>query len=165
MKDYKYPMWFKSKLDNAVVMFTSLDRGVVVKQGNKQESHEVGHESIDWCEHTNTFFWENVTDEYKPSIPPVSRYFSDKEDFMPRNITDSPFAIDASKVVVKERPNVPHYQSGGIEPIEYINSHNFNFNLGNCVKYVTRAGKKGDAITDLKKAIDYLNFEIERLKK
>ena len=63
-----------------------------------------------------------------------------------------------------ERPKVKHYQNGGIEPIDYINSHNFNFNRGCVIKYVSRAGLKGSEIEDLKKAIDYLNFEIERLE-
>ena len=47
----------------------------------------------------------------------------------------------------------------------YINNNNLNFNLGNVVKYITRAGKKQgeDPIKDLKKAIDYINFEIERI--
>lgn len=64
------------------------------------------------------------------------------------------------------RPKVEHYQQGGIEPIDYINSHNFNFNIGCNIKYVTRAGKKDQSkhIEDLEKAIDYLNFEIERIK-
>ena len=63
------------------------------------------------------------------------------------------------------RPKVSHYQGEGIEPIDYINSHNFNFNLGNAIKYLSRGGKKEGESTekDLKKAIDYLNFEIERL--
>ena len=39
-----------------------------------------------------------------------------------------------------------------------------NFNLGNAVKYVWRAGKKGDKLEDLKKAAWYLNREIERLE-
>jgi hypothetical protein len=36
------------------------------------------------------------------------------------------------------------------------------FSLGNAVKYILRAGKKGDAIQDLRKAVWYLNREIER---
>lgn len=66
-----------------------------------------------------------------------------------------------------DRPKVPHYQQGGIEPIDYISSNNLNFNLGNVVKYVTRAGKKPseETVKDLKKAIDYINFEIERVTK
>lgn len=69
-----------------------------------------------------------------------------------------------SQLYVVERPKVSHYQDGGIEPIDYINSHNFNFNIGNCIKYCSRAGLKGDAIEDLQKAIHYLQFEIERLE-
>lgn len=63
-----------------------------------------------------------------------------------------------------DRPKVKHYQQGSIEPIDYINANNLNFNIGNVIKYVTRAGlKTEDAFSDLEKAIDYLNFEIERI--
>lgn len=59
-----------------------------------------------------------------------------------------------------------HYQ-GTIQPIDLINAQNLNFNLGNVVKYVCRAGKKqGEStLSDLYKAKDYINFEIERVKK
>lgn len=60
------------------------------------------------------------------------------------------------------RPNVPHYLQGQIEPIDFITSHDMNFNLGNAVKYITRCNHKGTKQEDLKKAIDYLNFELER---
>jgi hypothetical protein len=36
------------------------------------------------------------------------------------------------------------------------------FNLGNAVKYVWRADLKSDAIEDLKKAVWYINREIDR---
>ena len=39
-----------------------------------------------------------------------------------------------------------------------------NFNLGNVAKYVSRAGKKGDALQDLEKAKWYLEREINNLK-
>lgn len=57
-----------------------------------------------------------------------------------------------------------HYQ-GTIQPIDLINAQNLNFNLGNVVKYVSRAGKKQgeNIISDLYKAKNYLDFEIERL--
>lgn len=38
-----------------------------------------------------------------------------------------------------------------------------NFNKGNAVKYIWRAGDKGDEIEDLKKAAWYLDREIKRL--
>lgn len=58
-----------------------------------------------------------------------------------------------------------HYQ-GTIQPIELINAQNLNFNLGNVVKYVCRAGKKEreNILSDLEKAKNYLNYEIERIK-
>lgn len=67
----------------------------------------------------------------------------------------------------KENVNHPkHYTVKGIEPIEYIESHDFNFNLGNVIKYVSRADYKGSEIEDLKKAKWYLEKEIEtRIKR
>jgi len=62
------------------------------------------------------------------------------------------------------RPITPHYQQGNIEPIDFITSHDMNFNLGNAVKYITRCNHKGTKLEDLKKAIDYLNFEIEKVE-
>ena len=59
------------------------------------------------------------------------------------------------------RPDVPHYKTGKIEPIDFINSNKLNFNLGNVVKYVTRCDHKGTKRADLQKAIDYINFELE----
>lgn len=80
---------------------------------------------------------------------------------------DEPKTVTVEKSETKYRPPSPHYQQDGIEPIEYIMSHNMNFNIGNVIKYVTRAGKKqGEPIEkDLQKAIDYLKFELERVKK
>lgn len=59
--------------------------------------------------------------------------------------------------------NPEHYTQGGIEPIDYIRTHNMNFCLGNVIKYVTRAGKKQgeSAIDDLLKAKQYIEFELE----
>lgn len=55
----------------------------------------------------------------------------------------------------------PHYKSGGIETIDFIESKDLNYRLGNVVKYVSRAGKKdSDPLVDLKKARWYLDREI-----
>ena len=58
----------------------------------------------------------------------------------------------------------PHYIQNGIETIDAIEAWGLNYRLGNVVKYVSRAGKKGDALTDLKKAAWYLNREISKLE-
>lgn len=55
-----------------------------------------------------------------------------------------------------------HYSAHGIEPIDYIESHNLNFNLGNVIKYVSRAPYKGTELQDLKKAKWYLEREINK---
>lgn len=56
----------------------------------------------------------------------------------------------------------PHYTDGGIETIDFIEAKGLDYNLGNVVKYVSRAGKKGDALHDLKKARWYLDRAIEK---
>ena len=59
-----------------------------------------------------------------------------------------------------------HYGGGGnpYEAIRVIEAWDLNFNLGNVVKYVARAGKKDKEtlLGDLEKAREYLTFEIER---
>lgn len=57
-----------------------------------------------------------------------------------------------------------HYTAGlKYEPRKVIADWGLNFNLGNAIKYISRAGRKGDKIEDLKKAIQYIEFEIEEL--
>jgi hypothetical protein len=55
-----------------------------------------------------------------------------------------------------------HYRSNGLEAINVIEAFALNFHLGNAVKYVLRAGRKGDAVEDLQKARWYLDREIAR---
>lgn len=59
--------------------------------------------------------------------------------------------------------NPPHYKTGGIEVLDFIEAKDLNFRLGNVVKYVSRAGKKinSDPVQDLEKARFYLEREIE----
>lgn len=56
--------------------------------------------------------------------------------------------------------NPPHYTTGGIETIDFIEAKKLNYNLGNVVKYITRADHKGNRIEDLRKAKWYLEREI-----
>ena len=55
-----------------------------------------------------------------------------------------------------------HYTShpSGVECIQITRW--MNFNLGNAIKYIWRAGNKGNALEDLKKARWYLDDEIKR---
>ena len=65
----------------------------------------------------------------------------------------------------KEMINHPQHYNQGIEAIDYIESHKMNFNIGNVIKYVTRAKHKGTELQDLEKALWYLDREIKRLEK
>ena len=60
-----------------------------------------------------------------------------------------------------------HYTDGNIEVMDFIEDKQLNFARGNVIKYVSRAGKKdpNKELEDLKKAMWYLNREIERLSK
>ena len=60
-----------------------------------------------------------------------------------------------------------HYTDGGIETIDFIEAKNLSYHLGNCVKYISRAGKKDmdKEVEDLKKARWYLDRYIEFLEK
>lgn len=60
----------------------------------------------------------------------------------------------------------PHYAEGReYEPRLVIEDWELNFNLGNVIKYISRAGRKEDCIEDLLKAKQYLQFEIDRLQR
>lgn len=55
-----------------------------------------------------------------------------------------------------------YYDNGkGYDVIDVAKDYGLNFNLGNVLKYICRAGKKGSRIDDLEKALDYLLREIE----
>jgi len=58
-----------------------------------------------------------------------------------------------------------HYDNGkDYDVIDIIKDYQLNFNKGNIIKYICRAGKKDNEIKDLEKALDYLKREIEYLR-
>jgi hypothetical protein len=54
-----------------------------------------------------------------------------------------------------------YYKRGNIDVWDFIREQGLNFHLGNAIKYICRAGYKDDRITDLRKAIHYLQNELE----
>lgn len=62
-----------------------------------------------------------------------------------------------------DHPKHYNQNASGVECIAVV--EHMNFNRGNAIKYIWRAGDKGDAVTDLRKAAWYLNREIERVKR
>ena len=58
-----------------------------------------------------------------------------------------------------------HYETGkDYDIIDVCKDYAINFNKGNIIKYVARAGKKDDELQDLRKALDYLQREIAYLE-
>jgi hypothetical protein len=69
---------------------------------------------------------------------------------------------DPLPITMHDPVNHPaHYKVGGIETIDFIEAKELNYNMGNAVKYITRADHKGSRKQDLEKAIWYLKREIE----
>jgi len=67
-----------------------------------------------------------------------------------------------------EKVNHPNHYGGENNPyeaIKVIEAWDLGFNLGNTVKYISRAGKKINTLEDLEKASWYINREINKLKK
>lgn len=66
-----------------------------------------------------------------------------------------------------ERVDHPSHYGGADNPyeaIKVIEAWGLGFNLGNAVKYISRAEHKGETLVDLKKAQWYVQREIERLQ-
>jgi hypothetical protein len=56
-----------------------------------------------------------------------------------------------------------HYTRGNIEVIDFIEDQQLPYHLGNVIKYIARAGHKGDKLEDLKKARWYLDRYINEV--
>jgi hypothetical protein len=72
------------------------------------------------------------------------------------------------ETVMADPVNHPEHYGGEDNPyeaIKVIEAWRLGFNLGNAVKYISRAGKKDAALQDLKKARWYLDREISNLEK
>lgn len=66
----------------------------------------------------------------------------------------------------ESNPIIPdHYKSSdNMDVIDVCKVLNLNFNRGNVLKYIARAGKKDDELQDLNKALEYLKREIKYIE-
>ena len=66
-----------------------------------------------------------------------------------------------------DKTNPPHYKDLTPEPIDVIEGWGLGFNLGNCVKYIARAGRKPETseVEDIRKALWYLQRHLSSLEK
>ena len=101
--------------------------------------------------------FENRTD-----VPHLLPYLADEPPPESDAATFSEFA-EADECDDVNHP--PHYTQhpSGVECITITEA--FNFNVGNAIKYLWRAGLKGDALEDMRKAAWYVQREIERTER
>ena len=78
--------------------------------------------------------------------------------------SNTPMQIEMFEPKVDPVDHPAHYKVGGIETIDFIEAKKLNYNIGNVVKYLTRADYKGNRMEDLRKAQWYLTREISTLK-
>ena len=78
--------------------------------------------------------------------------------------SNTPMQIDMFEPTPDSVNHPAHYKVGGIETIDFIEAKKLNYNIGNVVKYITRADHKGNKLEDLRKAQWYLTREITMLK-
>lgn len=77
--------------------------------------------------------------------------------------------VKKKKIMTKENKqdnvNHPNHYGGKDNPFEaikVIEHYDLNFNIGNAIKYILRAGKKDIFKQDLEKAVWYLNRELSK---
>ncbi len=85
---------------------------------------------------------------------------------MPR-MTEHPMLdrvdLTADEPVISNVDHPNHYhKESGVEVIDAIEAWGLGFALGNCVKYIARAGHKHNAREDLQKALWYLTWELAK---
>lgn len=72
------------------------------------------------------------------------------------------YSMKPESTVKPDPINPPHYKAGGLEAADVCDAWELNHNLASAVEYILRADRKGDALTDLKKAVWRLQREIAR---
>jgi hypothetical protein len=79
--------------------------------------------------------------------------------------SNSPRIVEAHYPTEDVVNHPAHYKVGGIETIDFIEAKGLGYNLGNVIKYVTRAEHKGNLREDLLKARWYIERELRKTVK
>ena len=107
---------------------------------------------------------KRLVDEYK-----VKKAMEKHKEVMGKTISDwKTLSITSSNKSINDNKADPvnhpaHYKVGGIETIDFIEAKKLNYNIGNVVKYLTRADHKGNRKQDLEKALWYLERELSTM--
>lgn len=94
-------------------------------------------------------------------LPKYSKVPEKKEVTVEQQNIEEPVVELPKKEDVINHPS--HYTRGKIEVIDFIEDQQLPYHLGNVIKYIARAGYKGDKLEDLKKARWYLDRYINEV--
>lgn len=133
------------------------DRVQVIRQGR----HEGTVGKLGTVKHVYPFSF--VVDVQLDADPGDSWLFSTSElELLPKyTFTAKPYEGPPRTLGSKaDAPHSAHYKHGKIEPLDLIRSQNLTFEEGSIVKYVTRAKHSGRRLSDLEKAMWYLEAMI-----
>ena len=100
---------------------------------------------------------EETTPVPRTPRPVPKKYLTDKPIVNP--LIEIPITMEEPASDPVNHP--AHYKVGGMETIDFIEAKRLNYNMGNAVKYITRADHKGSRKQDLEKAIWYLKRELD----
>lgn len=113
----------------------------------------------------NDSFCENYQKNYNLFLQSLEKYIKQNEINENTNQSDLT-SICECKAFEEIRTSTAvdspsHYQGKTLEVIDVIEEFELNYNLGNVLKYILRAGKKGSKDIDLMKALWYLKRELD----
>nr|DAU57216.1 MAG TPA: nucelotide kinase [Caudoviricetes sp.] len=111
---------------------------------------------------------DNQSEKVDESAPVISKMETTMKDIIIKkdDIKDISVTTDKKHNPISNVIDHPsHYNRGKIEVIDFIEDQGLSFHLGNVIKYIARAGSKGDKLEDLKKARWYLDRYINEVMK
>lgn len=109
---------------------------------------------------------DNQSKKIDESTPVISKKETTESYITADSTKDLYVTTDVKPILISNAVDHPsHYNKGKIEVIDFIEDQQLPFHLGNVVKYIARAGSKGDKLEDLKKARWYLDRYINEVMK
>lgn len=100
---------------------------------------------------------------HKSSVVRAAKRIIDKRIFLYGNAGIAKIYLVSKDSFEQDTARPSHYggDANPHEPRKIIKYYDLNFNLGNSLKYLLRCKRKGQFISDLIKAKQYIDFEIE----
>lgn len=109
---------------------------------------------------------DNQPEKVDESTPVISKKETTESYITADSTKDLYVTTDVKPVSISNMVDHPaHYNKGKIEVIDFIEDQGLSFHLGNVIKYIARAGSKGDKLEDLKKARWHLDRYINEVMK